>query len=470
MRTNFLARFWRARSSYEKALFFIFLLTLPFLHAQIVGDGIGYYAYIRSPLIDHNLGFSADFPHPDKQLEKIFLNDHFIDNPITKTGHLPNFYSVGPALLWSPFLIVTHLAVLASAHLGSHIAADGFSWPYLAAMAFASALYAFAGLFFSFALARKFVDELWAFWATIGIWFGTSVPLFIYLLPAWSHAHSIFATSLFFWYWMRTRVARTPSQWLVLGLLSGLMIEVYQINAVFLIAVAFDALPAYAPIWSSRAPRRGIFSRTLRLHLLYGLGAFLALLPALISRQIVFGSPFYSGPNGLRMWNWSSPVFLQVLFSANHGLILSTPILILAFPGLFYLLKLDRTLGFASLLISLVFFFSIACYPWWDGSYGFSNRFFISLTPIFICGLASLFACATLLWRNARSASFRVVPVVLLFVLWNLGLVYQWQTGLMPNFGPLDWQELVYDQFHTVPAQALHDFAAKFYPHANPGK
>ena len=99
MKTNFIRRQWRSRSNYEKALFFVFLLSLPFLHAIVNGDGVGYYAYIRSPLIDHNFNFSSDFQNPVNELEKIFLVDHFVDNPIMKTGHVPNFYTVGPAVL-----------------------------------------------------------------------------------------------------------------------------------------------------------------------------------------------------------------------------------------------------------------------------------------------------------------------------------------------------------------------------------
>ena len=45
---------WRSRSRFKKALIIIFLLTLPFIRRQIQPDGQGYYAYLRSPLIDHN--------------------------------------------------------------------------------------------------------------------------------------------------------------------------------------------------------------------------------------------------------------------------------------------------------------------------------------------------------------------------------------------------------------------------------
>jgi hypothetical protein len=467
METNFIRRLWRSSSSYQKALFFVFLLSLPFLHAIVNGDGAGYYAYLRSPLIDHNFDFASDFPDPVHDLEKIFLVDHFVDNPVTKTGHLPNFYTVGPAILWSPFLIPTHLAVLGLDRLGWHIAPDGHSWPYVAALTGATALYGFAGLCLSFAIARRFVEERWAFWATIGIWFGSSVPAFLYLLPAWSHPHSIFANSLFLWYWLRTRGTRSASQWLTLGLLSGLMIDVYQLNVVFCIAVAYEALSAYADIRSSGPGRWEMLVKTLRFHALYGFATLLALLPTFITRQIVFGNPFSVGPYALRTWNWTSPVFVQVLFSQNHGLLVFTPILGLAIAGLFYLRSLNRTFGTICLLITLVFYSLISCFPWWYGAVGFGNRFFISLTPIFICGLASLFAWIARLWRDGRAASFRLVPATLLFVIWNLGLLYQWQTHLLPRYGPVYWPELVYNQFRVVPVRALHDLGQKFHLNSN---
>ena len=468
MKTNFIQRLWRSRSNYEKALFFVFLLSLPFLHAEVNGDGIGYYAYLRSPLIDANFSFTSDFQHPVEELEKIFLVDHFVDNPVTKTGHLPNFYTVGPAILWSPFLIATHLAVLGLGHLGWHIAPDGHSWPYVAALTAATALYGFAGLCLSFAMARRFVEERWAFWATIGLWFGSSVPVYIYLLPAWSHAHSIFATALFLWYWLRTRGARTSGQWLKLGLLAGLMIDVYQLNVVFIIAVASEALSTYAEIWSTSAGRLEMLAKALRLHGLYGLGILLALLPTFVTRQIVFGNPFSVGPYALRTWNWTSPVFAQVLFSKDHGLFVFAPILVVAIAGLFYLRSLDRTVGTTCLLITPVFYCLISCFPWWYGGVGLGNRFFVSLTPIFIFGLASSFAWAARFWPDLRAASFRLIPITLLFVIWNLGLVYQWQTHLMPRYGQVDWQDIRFNQFRVVPLQAFHDLGERFYFHNNP--
>jgi hypothetical protein len=477
-----MSRFWTSRSNFEKILVVLFLLTLPFIHARVRGDGIGYYAYLRSPLIDHNLQFANDWNsspktmlylckdcsneakqywnHPANQLLLVYLDRHFYVNPITKTGHLPNFYTVGPAILWSPFVIAAHLAVLAADRLGCKISADGHSWPYIVALSGSTALYGFLGLYFSFQLAKSYVEETWAFWATLGVWFASSLPAAMYVEPSWSHAHSAFCVSLFLWYWHRTRACRTSKQWLALGLISGLMMDVYLANGIFLLAPAIDCIEDYARPW--REPR--LLLKNLPLHLLLAMGAFVAFLPMLISRQIVYGNAFALGMYANVPWNWTSPMFRAVLFSAGHGLFVCTPILLLATLGLFALMYCDRKMGAACLLVTLAFYCLISVYPWWHGVYSFGNRFFISLTPAFVIGLAVAFSRLAHLWNDSRAAARRLVPVTMLLIVWNLGLVYQWDHFLFfpEGVGAVSWSEILYNQFRVVPKDILHDFSARF--------
>lgn len=475
-------RFWRSRSPFEKILAILFLLGLSFVHPSVFSDGRGYYAYLRSPLIDHNFQFASDWnspplkilseckncpaeakqywDNPANQLLVIELNGRIYANPITKTGHLPNFYAVGPAMLWSPFVSIAHLAVIGADRLGFTVPPDGHSWPYVMALSIGSALYGFLGLCLAFDLARNYVDERWAFWATIGIWFASSIPVALYLEPSWSHADSVFCVSLFLWYWHRTRVARTLRQWIVLGLLSGLMVDVYLANAVFVLAPALDCVEQYAESW--REPR--VLWKNLQSHLACAGGGLLAFSPMLITREIVYGNPLALGMYANVSWNWRSPVFRQVLFSAGHGIFVCTPILLLAVAGLFALWRLDRNLGRACLLITLAFYLLISVYPWWYGVYSFGNRFFISLTPVFVLGLAALFSWAAKLWKSPRAAVRRLVPLTALFILWNLGLLYQWSHYMFfpDGVGQVSWSEVLYNQVHVVPEAIARSISAKF--------
>ena len=474
--------FWKSHSRFEKTLFALFLLTLPFVRPSLLSDGKGYYAYLRSPLIDHNLRFASDWNDPpvkelahckacpavarqywDNPANSIlffYLDGRIYPNPITKTGHLPNFYSVGPAILWLPFVGPTHLAVLAANRLGFRIPADGHSWPYIVSLSLGTAFYGFLGLYLSFQLAKNFVEERWAFWATLGIWFASSLPSAMYLEPSWSHTHSAFCVSLFLWYWHRTRTDRTPKQWLVFGLISGLMLDVYLANGIFLLAPALDCLVAYSRTW--RTPR--LLRKNLQSHLLFAAAVILAFSPMLITRQIVFGNPFTFGMYGNVPWNWSSPNFRAVLFSPKQGIFVCTPILLLAVLGLVALWRLDRSMGRTCALLAVAFYALISVYPWWHGVFSFGNRFFISLTPIFVLGLAAMFSWASRFWADSGTAARRLVPLTVLLILWNIGLMYQWSTYLFfpEGVGEVSWSEVLDNQIRVVPVRIFHDLSAKF--------
>ncbi|MGC1130080.1 MAG: hypothetical protein WA875_11015, partial [Candidatus Acidiferrales bacterium] len=54
-------RFVSRMSRSEKALLLIFVLSLPLANPWVRGDGVGYYAYARSLLIEHHLDFTKDW-------------------------------------------------------------------------------------------------------------------------------------------------------------------------------------------------------------------------------------------------------------------------------------------------------------------------------------------------------------------------------------------------------------------------
>ncbi|MFI5073195.1 MAG: hypothetical protein ACHP8A_20170, partial [Terriglobales bacterium] len=357
-----------ALNKYDKILILIFVLTLPLVNPWVRGDGVGYYAYARAIVVNHNLQFEPDWlrANPSFYLGRIDAPGHLRADQYTRTGHLDNHFTIGPALIWVPFLAVTHAVVLGVDHLGARIPADGFSWPYIDTMAFITALAGFFGLFLSFRLARKYFSERWAFLATLGIWFASSLLVYMYFNPSWSHAHSAFIVALFLWYWDRTRATRTLSQWLLLGLIAGLMLDVYYPNALFLLVVLVELAVTVARILRSapssktrefRAPALGSF--------VFAAALVLAFLPTLISRSIIYGSPFSTGYTEVGVWHLTNPLLGRVLFSSDHGLFSWTPILLLASAGLLFVVRRDRVLGWAVVFSALTFYFLIATYPDW---------------------------------------------------------------------------------------------------------
>ena len=439
---------WRRLSGAERLLFVVFVVTLPLATPLIRGDGVGYYAYARSVLIDGDLRFEKDWLSANASFVRgvTDASGRIRPDQYTPTGYLANHFTVGPALLWLPLLGVTHLLVLGGRRLGVTVPADGYSWPYRGALALATATYSFIGLLLAFQMARRYASERLALLATLGIWFGSSLPVYMYFNPAWSHALSAFAVSLFLWYWFRTRGRRTQAQWIILGLLGALMVNVYYPNGVLLIVPGLEALRTYGAGWKIGGVGQ---VRLLAIrHLAFG-GAMLAgLLPTLMTRKIIFGSALASGYLSLHAWCWGHPWLGEVLFSSNHGLFSWTPILLPASAGLAWVAARDREVGLYLILACVAFYYLIASYPTWYGLSSFGNRFLVSLTPVFVVGLAAVLAGLAL--RPAAA----VLPIVVgALVLWNLGLIFQWGTKMIPNRGPVDWGEVARNQLE-VPRRA----------------
>jgi len=459
--------------SYTKILLTLLILSLPLVNPWVHGDGVGYYAYAHSLLIHHDLQFEDDWRGGNATfaMDREEATGMIAPDQYTATHHLDNHFAVGPAILWAPFLIVVHLAILTLDHFGAHVVANGFSRPYLVTMALATAGYGFLGLLLSFHIARRYVAERWAFLATVGYWFASSLPVYMYLNPSWSHAHSLFVNALFLWYWQRTRGRRSGSQWCVLGLLGALMTNVYYLNVILLLVPALEALPGY--FMALRKGRNNCsmsLSQMIGSHFLFVICFVAGLLPTLITKKIIYGGFFSTGYPGVSEWTWMHPLFWRVLFSSDHGLLSWTPILILAGVGILLFQRYDRNLAYYIWAIYAVFYYVICCYYNWDGLSSFGNRFFISLGPIFILGLAVLFDWAHSWWKSEQMAFISSSLILFLFVAWNVGFIFQWGDHLIPVRGPISWRVMTYNQFRVVPEKMWETgkaflFARKHFLH-----
>jgi hypothetical protein len=431
----------------------LFVLTLPLCNPWVRGDGVGYYAFARAMLIEHRLDFANDWLRSNAsfRMGRIDAEGHINADEYTATGRINNHFSVGPAILWSPFLILAHAGVLLYDHFGGKIAADGFSRPYRAAMALGTAVYGFLAILISFALARRFVPESWAFLAALGIWFATPLPVYMYFNPSWSHAHAAFTVALFLWYWIRTRGSRTWWQWTILGVLGGLMLNVYYVSGILFLLPLMESVSAYWSSWKKGTrkiqPARQVFAG----NVLFAAATLAAFLPTLITKQIIYGSFLHSGYEG--EWSLNSPALLKVFFSADHGVFSWNPILILAVAGIFCLLKYDKILSLYSLIVFAVFWYVMGCYSAWNGRSSFGNRYFIPLTIFFVLGLAAFFDWLARVWPVRRAAICTAAATAML-ILWNLGLMFQWGLHWIPERGPVSWRAAAYNQVAVVPEEA----------------
>ena len=442
-----------------QTLLVLFLLTLPLVNPWVRGDGVGYYAYVRSLLIEHRLDFQNDWRagnlsftmgrvHADGSIDRL---------QYTRTGHLDNHFAVGSSILWAPFLAPVHLAMVVLERCGISVRPDGLSRPYIVVMALATALYGFLGLYLSFRFACLYTAERWAWLATLGIWCASSFPVYMYFNPSWSHAQSAFMTAAFLWYWHWTRQGRTLAQWVILGLISGLMLDVYYANIAVLLLPLLESLEGYCRGWRAPGHDWRSLTRLLGANLVYSVVTLIAFLPTLITRKIIYGSALDFGYREAGGWRWGSPHLGSALFSSDHGLLSWTPILILAVGGLLLFLKSNRRLAVYLIVVLLAFCYLIGGDPNWDGLSSYGNRFFISLTPLFVLGLAVAFSDLETSLKSSRRALALAGSITGMFILWNFAFIFQWGMHMIPVRGPISWRSMAHNQVAVVPARVLSE-------------
>jgi len=315
------------------ALAALFVCTLPLVTTRIyASDEVQYYAYLRSLWFDHDVSFENEYQHfyDTGVTHYDGFHETFLERS-TETGRRITFATIGSALLWSPFFAVADLWV--HARQGT---ADGYSPPYVAAVAYGSAVYGWLSLVLSLLITRRILAPMRDTWvpliATIAIWIGTPLFFYMYIAPPMSHACSSFAVAAFVLTWLHVRDRWSPAGLIALGALAALMVMVREQDGLIALGPAVDwALD----VWRRRegTPTR---PQLLARGTLGALTFVLAYLPQLAAYQAING---YPRPSRLvvRKITWSAPHALGVLASPEHGLLFWTPLVLLSLAGLIWL-------------------------------------------------------------------------------------------------------------------------------------
>jgi len=456
-------------------LVFIFIITIPFLLTPwIYTEGAADYSWVRSFIMDGDLDCSNEFEHFGKEFQMRYGwsgvgNDLY---PVkTVTGVQVNKYSIGSALLWSPFFIVGHVFTI----LFTKLTADGYSKLYVYWVSFASCLYAFLGILLSYFIAKKFFPAKIVLFATIGIWFASSIPVYMYLNPSMPHNASMFAVSLFLFYWIKTMEARSTKQWLVLGLLSGLMILVRMENLMFTICPLLESLNQY---YQNVKLKDNIKIRKLFFqNVLFVLFLIIGFFPQMMVWKVVFGK-FFVQPYDIHLAlieaaqgittvsdnivsgavkdpaiisflkYFTHPHLTHTLWGSSYGIFTWTPIIFFSVLGFIWLIKKESKTGIILFIALAMIVYVTSCGL--KGGSSFGDRYLIKCTPIYIVSLSAL------IFRfHKRVKDILIIAILCLFVLWNGLFIVQYSTGLVPRMGPISWSQMIKNQFTKAPQKLI---------------
>ena len=216
------------------------MLSLPAVTTRLyAADEIQYFAYLRSLWFDQDLSFENEYQYfYDRGIARAHgFHETFLELR-TATGLRYNFGTIGSALLWAPFYAVGDLTARGMSLVGSDVAVDGFSQPYLSAVTYGSAVYGFLAIAISMAVVRRLVDR--GFVAGLVIWTGTPLLFYTHIAPGMAHACSAFAVAVFVVVWLRVRRSWSLQGIAALGAATALMAMVREQDLLLAIGPVVD--------------------------------------------------------------------------------------------------------------------------------------------------------------------------------------------------------------------------------------
>jgi hypothetical protein len=432
-------------------LVLLFVVSLPAVTPRLyASDEFEYYSYLRSLWFDHDLSFENEYR---------YFYDHGIARGVgfretflalsTPTGLRYNFGTIGSAILWSPMYAVADVGVRVARAFGSTVEADGYARPYLAAIAYGSALYGFLAVLLSAHIARRLTGR--GTLAAAVVWFGTPLPFYMYLAPGMAHACSAFAVAVFVAAWLRVRERWSPQGMLALGALAALMTMVREQDAFFVSGVVLDYL------WTLMRNWRGVKELPGRAAAIAAgaCGFAVAYIPQAMAYEVLNG---HLGPARViaDKMHWYTPHAVQVMFSPEHGLFAWTPLALLCVAGLVAWAANDdagaRTADTRQVITCLLVMVLAQVYvsgsvDTWTVAGSFGQRRFLGASIAFVVGLSAVLAGATRGWRRTAAAT-----LIVLCAWWNLGLMIQFGAGMMER-QQLTLGANAYNTFVRVPME-----------------
>ncbi len=327
-------------------------------------------------------------------------------------------FTYGVALMELPFYGAAYfLRMLRGLGLKRYAVAD-----YSVALLVAACFYGVLGLFFLFfALKQRFKTWLPALLTVAVLLLGTNLLHYMTRAPGMAHAYLFFLAGAFVF--LTPRLFEKPSygNYLLAGLLLGLMILIRPTMAVAALYPMFYGIHNAEDFKA----RIGFFKHHFKKIALAVLPVGLVWLPQMYYWHYVTGHWIYYSYEKEGFDFLANPQILKVLFSPLNGWLLYNPVMLIPLLGLFPLLKGNRynsvvILGIVA--ISTYVFGSWWCW-WFGGAYG--HRSYIELLPFLAFPLCFV---ASFIFSKPRGVfKWSLLALIVLFCYYNLRMNYLYE-------------------------------------------
>ncbi len=325
-----------------------FVLHAAHLQKTVYGDGVFYYSWLRSIVVDRDIDFTNEY------------SESGVTQPLNQRGTPGNKYSIGPALVWAPGFLLTHIIVRG----------NGWELPYQITTGMTGVLLTLFGLI----LLARVIRGSPLVQGTVILLIAGATNLFFYgaLDTVNSHALSFFAATLFLAFLTHPRKL---SFWIGVSLALLAMIRLQDI--VYFLAL----IPFIKRVdWK-----------------LIAVGFLVGFLPQLAAWLALYGSLANPYLTGGETFDILHPHIWGVLFGAQSGLFLWTPITAVGVIGLILSARQrsSRAILTSYLYIFLAELLIVASWSTWSQGASFSGRMFVSSIPLLAIGLTPVVSSLT---------------------------------------------------------------------------
>lgn len=336
----------------------------------IKSDGAGYYAYLPAIFDYQDMSFS-------------FTENSFSGIWTDSDGNVINKYSVGTAVLASPFFLCAD----AIYKFFNPLMSTGYSKGYNIAMVLSGLFYFLLGLFFLYRILIRWFSEKATNMTLLSIIFGTSLLHYATYDITFSHVYSFAMITLFIWLTTRIEedVKDSIGRHLGLGIVAGLIFDIRNLNIIILFFYIFYKVGRGQSL-VERAKK--IFS--LRRIIPNFFGLILGISPQIVYWLVATGKPIIRSYSGSETFSWLFPHILNGLFSVEKGLFFWSPILLIAVIGVIKTRKSDLPFWGLFVCIILHMYISLSWDCWWYGSC-FGQRAYIDVYAAYAIGLAYIY-------------------------------------------------------------------------------
>lgn len=395
-------------------------------------DVMNYYSYLPAYFCN---GGSFDFPPP---IVKGYL-------PVgPKNTHIPKT-TYGMALLYSPFFALGYKVAY-----NQKSPLNGVSEPFTTCVHWGSIFYILLGLVFLRKFLLPYFKEPVIALTLLSAMFGTMLFQYTYVQSETTHGYLFMLISLFLYLtqlWHNTqRYKYTIWLGIVVGLIS--LIRPTEITvAVFFIFWNIKKT-------SDLMPKLSFFLKNYLHILIISVLVLLTWLPQFIFWKINAGSWFYFSYPGERFF-WNDPQIFNILFSYRKGWLLYTPLILLAFIGLFVVKKDFPLSKWTLFLFTAGMVYMLSC--WWDWFFGgcFGARGFCQHIAYLSIPIAFLLEYVFSSGRYKMKGAIRLLTALYLLscICLNIGQSYQYKLNLIHFVGMS--KKIYWDVFRTY--QFPHD-------------